>query len=81
MIKITVELLPLGFRPAKHSWIMKIWNDGSGTRGLGNYGFKIFEKNSDKKIWKTGGVDNFQRLRWSVWYLLYLCLDQIYGRK
>ncbi len=79
MIKIKIELLPFGFPPAKETWEMEIWNDVTGTKSLGNYQFKIFEKNSDKKIWKGGSVKNFQRLRWSVWYLLYLCLDQIYG--
>lgn len=79
MIKIKIELLPFGFSPAKEIWEMEIWNDITGTKSLGNYQFKIFEKNSDKKIWKGGSVKNFQRLRWSVWYLLYLCLDQIYG--
>ena len=79
MIKITIELLPLGFKPAKDFWTMEIWNDATGTMGLGNYQFKILQKNSADKIWKGGAVKNFQRLRWSVWYLLYLCLDQIYG--
>lgn len=80
MIKVTIELLPLGFKPAKDTWIAEIWNDATGTKSLGNYQFKIFEKNSEKSIWRGGSIKNFQRLRWSVWYLLYLCLDEIYGR-
>ena len=80
MLKIKIELLPFGFSPAKTTWIAEISNDATGSRGLGNYHFKIFEKNSESKIWKGGSVKNFQRLRWSVWYLLYLCLDQIYRR-
>ena len=80
MLKIKIELIPFGFLPVKTTWIAEIWNDTTGSKSLGNYQFKIFEKNSESKIWKIGSIKNFQRLRWSVWYLLYLCLDQIYGR-
>ena len=78
MIKVTLELIPFGLGKVKSYWIADIWNDASGSKSLGNYEFKIYEKNSTFKIWKQGEVKNFQRLRWSVWYLLYLCLKTIY---
>lgn len=78
MLKIKIELIPFGIGSVKDFWEADIWNDLSGNRSIGNYKFKIFKKNSKKEVWKGGEIKNFQRLRWSVWYLLYLCLKSIY---
>ena len=78
MLKIKIDLVPFGTLPVENSWNMDIWNDGSGNHSIGNYKFKIFRKNSTETVWKGGEIKDFQRLRWSVWYLLYLCLKQIY---
>lgn len=79
MLKIKIELIPFGVLPAKSFWQAEIWNDGtSETRSIGNYLFRIYRKNSISKLWKGGEIKNFQRLNWSVWYLLYLCLKEIY---
>lgn len=80
MLKVKIELLPFGMTsvPSK-VWIAHIWNDASGTKQIGNYLFKIFQMNSNDKVWRGGEVKNFKRKEWSVWYLLYLCLKTIYG--
>lgn len=78
MLKVKIELVPFGVLPVKNTWNMDIWNDASGNRSIGNYKFKIFNKNSSESVWKGGEIKDFQRLRWSVWYLLYLCLKKIY---
>ena len=79
MIRIKIELIPLGLKPAIQTWTADIANDGTGTRTCGNYKFRIYQKNSTEKVWKGGEIRDFQRLRWSVWYLVYLCLKQIYS--
>ena len=78
MLRIKIELDQFGSGKIKSFWLMELWNDLTGSKSIGNYKFKIYNKNSKEKIWKGGEVKNFQRLRWSPWYLLYLCLDQIY---
>ncbi len=78
MLRIKIELIPFGILPVKNSWNAEIWNDATGDRSIGNYQFKIFRKNSNSTIWKGGEIKNFQRLRWNVWYLLYLCLKNVY---
>jgi len=79
MLKITIELNQYGLGKVTSFWLMEIWNDLSGTKSLGNYKFRIYNKNSTNITWKGGEIKNFQRLRWSTWYLLYLCLKEIYG--
>ena len=80
MIKVTVEIIPLGLLEVKDKWVMHIWNTGTGTKSIGNYFFKIFRKNTKKEeVWKGGEVNGFHRLRHSVFYLLYLCLKKVYG--
>jgi hypothetical protein len=78
MLKLKMNLVPFGLLPVKDSWTFDIWNDGTGNVSIGNYKFKIYKKNSDNSEWKTGEIKNFQRLKFSAWYLVYLCLKQIY---
>ncbi len=81
MLRIRIDLLPFGLTSVpKDTWIMEIANDGTSTdKSIGNYIFKIFIKNSNDRLLKGGEIKNFQRKRWSVWYLLYLCLHKVYG--
>jgi hypothetical protein len=77
MIKITIELWPLGFEKDKEILgVMEIWNNASGTRTRGNYGFKILEKGRTS-VWKSGDVLRFPRKRLGSWDLLYRCLKQV----
>jgi len=80
MIKITVELIPFGIgSKASKTWTAHIWNNLTGNKSIGNYYFKIFKQDSTEEVWKGGEVNNFKRKQWSVWYLIYLCLRNIYG--
>lgn len=79
MIRVKIELDQFGSGNVISFWAMDIWNNLSGNKQVGNYYFKIYKKNSRETVWKDGEVKNFKRLRWSVWYLLYLCLKTIYG--
>ena len=70
MIKIMIiaQLCPLGDETkARLLSTMKIWNDGTGTKTIGNYEFKI------DRI-SMGSVKEFKRLQRNVWDLIYLCL-------
>jgi hypothetical protein len=78
MLRVKIELDTHGLGAIKDIWTADLWNDGTGDRTKGNYKFKIYQKNSTETVWKGGEVKDFQRLRWSVWYLLYLYLKKIY---
>jgi len=80
MIKVTVELCPFGSEKNKETLAeMKIWNDATGTKSIGNYCYKIFKKHSKTQIWRLGEVKNFKRLQLGVWDLLYLVLKDAVG--
>lgn len=83
MIKVTIELWPLGFeRYKKKIGEIDIWNDGSspdgGTRSSksGNYKFKLFKRGL-QTVWKQGEVTGFPRLRLGPYDLLYRCLKEV----
>jgi len=78
VLKVKIELHPFGMQSIKSFWLADILNDATGSKSIGNYLFRIYKKNSLSKVWKGGEIKNFQRLNWSVWYLLYLCLKTIY---
>lgn len=78
MLRIKIELDQFGSGNIITFWMMDVWNDLSGTKFLGNYKFRIYNKNSTNILWKRGEIKGFRRLKWSPWYLLYLCLKQIY---
>jgi hypothetical protein len=77
MIRITVDMCPHGDESkARPLGIMKIWNDVTGTREKGNYGFRISKcGNAINQTWKEGEIKGFPRLRRNVWYLLFRALQ------
>lgn len=78
MIKISVNLQKWGFESLTSSLgIMKITNDGTGTKSKGNYKFSIYDK-SNSRIIHSGVIKNFLRLKNNVWQLIYLCLKELY---
>ncbi len=82
MLRITIELLPFGLELEKKLLgKIEVWNDASGTKNLGNYKFRIFEKGSEKTIWKTGDVKGFPRKRLTSYDLLYRCLKIVLGAR
>lgn len=79
MIRVTVELIPLGFLRPVHLGTADIINDGSGTRGSGNYTVRLSRRGQPTSIWKTGTVHGFPRLRMGAWDLLFRALREIVG--
>ena len=80
MLRIVIDLIPLGFGEPLEIGNMEVWNDATGSKTIGNYGFRIFKKNSNVVI-KSGHVSRYKRKAWSVWYLIYLCLHEVYKDK
>lgn len=83
MIRITIELLPLGLEENRRTLgIAEIENDGTGNIGRANYRFRIWGELDiiQKKIrpWKSGRVTGFFR-KSSSWKLLHLCLKKAFG--
>lgn len=81
MIRITVELLPLGDK--NRSTVLGeavIANDGTGTGTKGNYKYRIRGKS---RILKggTGNIEGFKRERDNVWELLRLALNQMHEER
>ena len=75
MLRITIELIPLGIESAKqHLSTAEIWNDGSGTTSTGNYKIRLSKKGNPSQTWKTGEIQGFKRQKFGPWDLLALCL-------
>ena len=44
MLEINIKLVPYGIKDREHEISrVTIWNDATGTRDLGNYGYKIVD--------------------------------------
>ena len=80
MLRVTIELVPHGVESlAKTIHVAEIWNDSSGDLFTGNYGAKLYKRNSRKAVWKTVRVEGFKRKRLLVWDLLYRVLRAAVG--
>ena len=78
MIKITVELWPLGSEKHKKEIAsMKIWNDGTGTKSMGNYKYQ----SNLSRTWKSGSIEKFPRQRLNVWDLIFRVLYNAVGER
>ena len=75
MIKITVELYPLGLDKGKKMLGEGyIANDLTGTFTKGNYRARLNDAGGRK--WKESQVKNFQRKKYLAWDLVYLALKE-----
>ncbi len=82
MIRITIELIPRGdVTQKRHLGTADIINDGTGTRGLGNYTVRLSRRGQPNSIWKMGRVTGFKRLRYGAWDLLFLALSATVGKR
>jgi hypothetical protein len=81
MLTIRIELKSFGIFKSKRFWYAEIENDATGTETRGNYRFRLYEKNSETAVWRGGEIRGFPRKTHSAFYLLYLCLKQIYERR
>ena len=80
MIVIKIEMWPFGEEENKYSLgTAHISNDASGTRTVGHYGFKLFDKRGRK--FKEGKIKNFPRRRLLVWDLLLRVLRDAFGER
>lgn len=78
MINIEIDLVPMGFLAPKKLKSIKIWNDGTGTKYVGNYGYELLNKNGTTH--RKGHIEGFRRKSKNVFELLALCLnDAGYG--
>lgn len=76
MLRITITLVPHGNESrAKVLHTGEIWNDGSGTRGSGNYGYRFSQRNRTNVVWREGKLKGFERLRKGCWQILLACLS------
>ena len=79
MIKVTMELMPLGVGPPEHLGTATIANMGTGTKARGNYAVRLSRKGQPKSEWKSGYVYGFSRKEQLAWDLLLLALDACIG--
>ena len=69
MIRITIELLPLGSERHKKTLATgTIANDGTGTTGFGNYNVRLYGSKGGQAF--HGKVAGHERMRKSVWHLI-----------
>ena len=60
MLKITVALYPFGGEHSKETlYEIRIGNDGTGTKEIGNYTYNIYNCKIEKA--KLGSLKNFKR--------------------
>lgn len=78
MIRITIEMIPLGVEKNKyHLGTVEIANDGRGSSAKGNYFYNFFDKR--KRQFRHGFYDGFPRKRLMVWDLLLRILKKEFG--
>ena len=82
MIRVTIELLPAGNESRKrHLGTVDIANDGTGTRGLGNYNVRLSRRGNPDSTWKTERINGFRRLKFGAYELLLLALAATVGQR
>lgn len=83
MIKVTIELWPMGNEARKQNLgEIIIANDATGSNHIGNYWFKLMKSARYAKtagVWKKGEVKDFPRTRLGPYDLLYRVLREAVG--
>lgn len=83
MIKVTVELVS-AISPSRSRvlHIGEIWNlrertiESKGKRG--DYGYRLFQRGSKTKVWRSGSIKNFPRQSSGMWELMYRVLLDVF---
>ncbi len=79
MLKVTIELWPLGDESRKETLhTIVIANDGTGTPTQGNY-YSVISRRKRLTPWKLAAVAGFPRKRLNAVDLLYRVLKQAVG--
>ena len=82
MIRITIELLPLGSEIGKrHLGTAEIVNDGTGTAIISNYDVRLSKWGAPKSTWKKTRVVGFNRRKRGPWDLFYVALRNAIGSR
>lgn len=80
MIRVTIELLPLGSELHKrHMGTAIISNDATGNKEIGNYKVTLSKWGRPKQVWRKGEVKGLSRSKRGPWDLLYLALKNLVG--
>jgi hypothetical protein len=75
MIEITVRMIPQGDQARAYiKGVMRIANDGTGTKSSGNYKVFVSRQNQPEKEWKSTRFQGFPRRVLGVWQLIYCAL-------
>jgi len=69
MIRLTVELISATDGHREILGTADIFNDGTGTKTRGNYGFRIWGKKRPGLILREGRIENHSRMS-GVWHLV-----------
>lgn len=73
MILVTIDLISAITHRRSTLGVVKIANDGTGPREVGNYDVQLLRKGSEK-AWRVGRVTGFRRLSRGPYDLLHLAL-------
>lgn len=73
MILVTIELISAITHRRSTLGVVKIANDGTGPREVGNYDVQLLRRGSTK-AWRAGRVTGFRRLSRGAYDLLHLAL-------
>lgn len=79
MIRITIDLIPMGWQKPENLGVIEIVNDGMGTKARGNYYANAYDKGG--RLWKSSTISNFPRTRLLVFDLLYRLLKEMIGER
>jgi hypothetical protein len=78
MIEIEINLYKFGYRNLKKNlYTIKIANDGTGSKTIGNYKYRV----TKSKIIKMGKIAGFRRKNRTALYLLYLVLKSMFEKE
>ena len=76
MIEVKINLIPFGdYKYEKQIGYIKIWNDGTGSYEIGNYGYEVIDE--DGEVINSGQYKGFYRSK-GVFLLLNEILDEMH---
>lgn len=69
MLEVKIDLVPFGDRTrTKQIGYVKIWNDGTGDRSVGNYKYRVHDE--EDAFVMEGEYRGFKRLEKTVFHLM-----------
>lgn len=81
MIRVTIELIPLGVGHAKSTWTAEIENVNFNPT-QGEYNYRLSRRGGDVRLpWRHGNISGFPRKRLSAYDLLFRVLRDAVGER